>query len=59
MSSTSLHDKAVGPFISPEGLGSHGSVFHPVGKLFALDSEGRHVLTCAGNGGMVYVVSGK
>ncbi|KAG7262443.1 hypothetical protein CRUP_000306 [Coryphaenoides rupestris] len=35
-------------------VGEDGKVQVPRGRLFAFDSEGRHVLTCSAHGGLIY-----
>lgn len=50
-----IHVGACGPFVRSEP-GGFRQVQTPKGKLFDLDSEGRHLLTCAINGGLLYQV---
>lgn len=50
-----IHEGATGPFnLIP--LGGKQKRFTPRGKLFAFDSRGKHVLTCAPSGGLIYKV---
>jgi len=56
MSSATFHDKAAGPFVVHPSSGSNPSIHFPAGKLFASDAEGRHVLTCAPTGGIIYSI---
>ena len=51
----SLHPGAAGPFVHVSSDGSRQSVT-PRGRLFAMDSSGRHLLTCSPTGGMIYRV---
>ncbi|XDV38095.1 hypothetical protein PO909_007575 [Leuciscus waleckii] len=51
-----LSQDAVGPFVL-SGYSGYKQVQVPHGRLFAFDSEGQHVLTCAGNGGNIYRLS--
>jgi len=50
-----LHSGSSGPFLS---VGANGQkLYHsPRGKLFAIDAEGQHILTCATHGGLIYKV---
>eukprot|EP00058_Branchiostoma_floridae_P002617 XP_002588105.1 hypothetical protein BRAFLDRAFT_87624 [Branchiostoma floridae] len=48
-----VHDGATGPFVV-SGYGGYKQVQAPGGKLFAFDAEGNYVLTCTGNGGIIY-----
>ena len=50
-----LHAGSSGPFLS---VGANGQKqYHsPRGKLFAIDAEGQHLLTCAPHGGLIYKV---
>ena len=50
-----LHSGSSGPFVS---MGANGQKqYHsPRGKLFAIDAEGQHILTCAPHGGLIYKV---
>ena len=50
-----VHDGATGPFVV-SGYGGYKQVQAPGGKLFAFDAEGNYVLTCTGNGGIIYKV---
>ncbi|XP_067231981.1 WD repeat-containing protein 91 [Chanodichthys erythropterus] len=52
----SLSQDAVGPFVL-SGYSGYKQVQVPRGRLFAFDSEGQHVLTCASNGGNIYRLS--
>ncbi|KAG1929703.1 WD repeat-containing protein [Pimephales promelas] len=52
----SLSQDAVGPFVL-SGYSGYKQVQVPHGRLFAFDSEGQHVLTCASNGGNIYRLS--
>ena len=56
MSNLSLHAGASGPFVLT-GAGGYRQVQTPKGRLFAFDTEGKHVLTCSSNGGVIYQVS--
>ncbi|KAK2163812.1 hypothetical protein LSH36_74g14060 [Paralvinella palmiformis] len=56
LSSTSLHQGAVGPFVFT-GHGGYRQVQTPKGKLFALESEGQHLLTCAPTGAQMYKIN--
>ncbi|XP_038071030.1 WD repeat-containing protein 91-like [Patiria miniata] len=48
-----IHDGATGPFIM-SGFGGYKQQLAPRAKLFAFDSSGTHVLTCAPYGGIIY-----
>uniref|UniRef100_A0A8C1NXJ6 WD repeat-containing protein 91 n=1 Tax=Cyprinus carpio TaxID=7962 RepID=A0A8C1NXJ6_CYPCA len=48
-----LSQDAVGPFVL-SGYSGYKQVQVPRGRLFAFDSEGKHVLTCSSNGGNIY-----
>ena len=50
-----LHSGSSGPFVS---VGANGQKqYHsPRGRLFAIDAEGEHILTCAPHGGVIYKV---
>ncbi|XP_051536887.1 WD repeat-containing protein 91 isoform X2 [Myxocyprinus asiaticus] len=52
----SLSQDAVGPFVL-SGYSGYKQVQVPRGRLFAFDSEGQHVLTCSGSGGVIYRLS--
>jgi len=51
----SLHPGASGPFLSITASGQK-QYYSPRGKLFSVDSEGQHILTCAPQGGVIYKV---
>ena len=55
MADFTLHSGSSGPFVS---IGANGQKqYHsPRGKLFAIDAEGQHILTCAPQGGLIYKV---
>ncbi|XP_077991954.1 WD repeat-containing protein 91-like [Glandiceps talaboti] len=53
-----IHDGATGPFVV-SGYGGYKQVQTPMGKLFAFDVEGNHVLTCSPSGGIIYRLSDK
>ena len=55
MADFALHSGSSGPFVC---VGANGQKqFHsPRGKLFAIDAEGQHILTCAPHGGLIYKV---
>uniref|UniRef100_A0A8C5BQ77 WD repeat-containing protein 91 n=1 Tax=Gadus morhua TaxID=8049 RepID=A0A8C5BQ77_GADMO len=48
-----LSQDATGPFVL-SGYSGYKQVQVPRGRLFAFDSEGRHVLTCSAHGGLIY-----
>nr|XP_054766186.1 WD repeat-containing protein 91-like [Lytechinus pictus] len=48
-----IHDGATGPFVV-SGFGGYRQQQNPRGKLFAFDSSGNYVLTCAPHGGVIY-----
>ncbi|XP_071793240.1 WD repeat-containing protein 91-like [Asterias amurensis] len=48
-----IHDGATGPFVM-SGFGGYKQQQAPRAKLFAFDSTGTHVLTCAPYGGIIY-----
>ncbi|KAL0963233.1 hypothetical protein UPYG_G00351480 [Umbra pygmaea] len=48
-----LPQDATGPFVL-SGYSGYKQVQVPRGRLFAFDSEGRHVLTCSSNGGIIH-----
>ncbi|XP_013383261.1 WD repeat-containing protein 91 [Lingula anatina] len=50
-----LHPGATGPF-TVTGPGGYQQTQKPKGKLFAFDSDGKYVLTCADTGGKIYKV---
>ena len=50
-----IHDGATGPFVM-SGFGGYKQQQAPRAKLFAFDSTGTHVLTCAPYGGIIYKV---
>lgn len=50
-----LHSGSSGPFLSV-GAGGQKQYHSPRGKLFAIDAEGQHILTCATHGGLIYKV---
>ncbi|XP_076363628.1 WD repeat-containing protein 91 isoform X1 [Tachypleus tridentatus] len=52
ISELSVHSGATGPFTLTGHPTTHRH--NPVGKLFAFDCDGSHVLTCGGSGGIVY-----
>jgi hypothetical protein len=56
MADYQLHSGACGPFISI-GAGGLKQAHCPRGKLFAIDSEGHHMLTCSAQGGLIYKLS--
>ncbi|XP_071476056.1 WD repeat-containing protein 91-like [Diadema antillarum] len=49
----SIHDGATGPFVV-SGFGGYRQQQNPRGKLFAFDTSGKYVLTCAPHGGVIY-----
>ncbi|KAM9820454.1 WD repeat-containing protein 91 [Neosynchiropus ocellatus] len=49
---------ATGPFVL-SGYSGYKQVQVPRGRLFAFDSEGQHVLTCSGTGGLIYRLTNK
>ena len=51
-----IHDGATGPFVM-SGFGGYKQQQAPQAKLFAFDSTGTHVLTCAPYGGIIYKVN--
>ncbi|CAG0878625.1 unnamed protein product [Darwinula stevensoni] len=54
---TALHEKATGPFmIQPTGQGGRLIQHHPYGSLFALDGDGKNVLTASSDGGVIYKI---
>jgi len=55
MADFALHSGSSGPFVS---VGANGQkLYHsPRGKLFAIDADGQHILTCAPHGGLIYKV---
>ncbi|XP_061592725.1 WD repeat-containing protein 91 [Cololabis saira] len=55
-SETLLPPDATGPFVL-SGYSGYKQVQVPRGRLFAFDSEGRHILTCSGSGGLIYRVT--
>lgn len=58
MADLAIHSGATGPFMTA-GVGSQKNdiMQSPRGKLFALDTDGNHVLTCSSKGGIIYKVS--
>uniref|UniRef100_A0A672YU56 WD repeat-containing protein 91 n=1 Tax=Sphaeramia orbicularis TaxID=375764 RepID=A0A672YU56_9TELE len=48
-----LPQDATGPFVL-SGYSGYKQVQVPRGRLLAFDSEGQHVLTCSGSGGLIY-----
>ncbi len=50
-----IHEGATGPFVI-SGFGGYHRQHVPRGKLFAFDISGRHLLTCAPYGGIIYQV---
>ncbi|KAM4634225.1 WD repeat-containing protein 91 isoform 1-T3 [Polymixia lowei] len=52
-SEQALSQHATGPFVM-SGYSGYKQVQAPRGRLFAFDSEGKHILTCSGNGGVIY-----
>ena len=50
------HQGACGPFVLT-APGGYRQIQTPKGRLFAFDSQAKHVLTCATNGGLIYKVS--
>ncbi|KAJ8025531.1 WD repeat-containing protein 91 [Holothuria leucospilota] len=48
-----IHDGATGPFVM-SGYGGYKQQQSPRGKLFAFDSGGKYILTCAPYGGIIY-----
>jgi len=55
MADFALHSGASGPFVSVSANGQ--KLYHsPRGKLFAIDADGQHLLTCAPHGGLIYKV---
>ncbi|XP_014667934.1 PREDICTED: WD repeat-containing protein 91-like isoform X2 [Priapulus caudatus] len=50
-----IHNGATGPF-NAVGMGGKQQSFTPRGNLFSFDSTGKHVLTCAPSGGLIYKV---
>ncbi|XP_072031110.1 WD repeat-containing protein 91-like isoform X1 [Amphiura filiformis] len=48
-----IHEGATGPFVM-SGFGGYHRQHVPRGKLFAFDSAGKHLLTCAPYGGIIY-----
>ncbi|CAI9563155.1 unnamed protein product [Staurois parvus] len=53
VSEYSLPSDATGPFML-SGYSGYKQVQFPRGRLFAFDSEGRYMLTCSSNGGVIY-----
>ncbi|CAN2387191.1 phosphatidylinositol 3-kinase regulator activity, partial [Pristimantis euphronides] len=53
VSEYSLPPDATGPFML-SGYSGYKQVQFPRGRLFAFDSEGNYMLTCSGNGGVIY-----
>ncbi|XP_076842471.1 WD repeat-containing protein 91 [Brachyhypopomus gauderio] len=51
-----LSQDAVGPFVL-SGYSGYKQVQVAHGRLFAFDSEGQHVLTCSGSGGLIHRLS--
>ena len=51
-----MHQGACGPFVLT-APGGYRQIQTPKGRLFAFDSQAKHVLTCATNGGLIYKVS--
>lgn len=51
-----IHEGATGPFVM-SGYGGYKQQQSPRGKLFAFDSGGKYILTCAPYGGIIYEVS--
>lgn len=55
MNEFTLHDRCAGPFSRQPGSATSAISFcHPVGKLFVFDVEGKYVLSCADNSGIIY-----
>ncbi|PIK55449.1 putative WD repeat-containing protein 91 [Apostichopus japonicus] len=52
----SIHNGATGPFVL-SGYGGYSQQQSPRGRLFAFDSSGQYILTCAPYGGIIYKLS--
>lgn len=53
-----VHAGASGPFVTPGASNQKPDLMQPPrGKLFALDTDGNHMLTCSSRGGVIYKVS--
>lgn len=52
-----VHAGVSGPFMTPGASSQkHDLMQSPRGKLFALDTDGNHMLTCSSRGGVIYKV---
>uniref|UniRef100_T1IIU8 WD repeat-containing protein 91 n=1 Tax=Strigamia maritima TaxID=126957 RepID=T1IIU8_STRMM len=57
VSEHNLMENCAGPFMNPIGSTSQKNQYHrPVGKLFCVDSEGKHVLTCGNTSAIISMI---